>query len=62
MVSRKQAAERAANKLRMQARKDAEIASDDRERLDPDQMEEAFEVTTGAKTAKSEDKESWRKV
>ena len=61
MVSKKQAAERAANKLRMQARKDVEIASD-QSRLDPDQMEEAFEVTSGAKTAKSEDKESWRKT
>jgi len=61
VVSKKKAAERAANKLRMQARKDVEIASD-QSRLDPDQMEEAFEVTSGAKTAKSEDKESWRKT
>ena len=61
MVSRKQAAERATNKLRVRARKDVEVASD-QERLDPDQMEEAFEVTTSAKTAKGEDKESWRKT
>ncbi len=61
MVRRRQATERAADKLRMQARKDVEIASD-RSRLDPDQMEEALEVTSGAKTAKSEDEESWRKT
>ncbi len=60
MVSRKKAAERAADRLRTQARKDVGVASD-RGRIDPGRMEEAFEVTTGAKTAKSEDRESWRK-
>ncbi|MGE5597924.1 MAG: hypothetical protein ACM3XS_00920 [Bacteroidota bacterium] len=51
-------AAQALDKLRKQARTSAEAAG---EKPDPERLEEAVETVSGAKTARSEDRESWRK-